>query len=58
MQWLLVMPILVLALGQSTWMMLAALAVRPTLLTALGALLSVVLVVTQKMQEYDVKVWR
>ena len=56
MQWRLVMPILVLALGQFTWMVLAALAVRTISLTALGALLSAVLVVTQKMQEYDVKV--
>ena len=56
MQWLLVMPTLVLALGQSTWMVLAALVVRTTSLTAPEALLSAVLVVTPKMQECDVKV--
>ena len=50
------MPILVLALVQSTWTMLAVLAVRPTSVTALEALLSVVLVVTQRMLECDVKV--
>ena len=48
------MPILVLALAQSTWTMLAVLAVRTTSLTALGALLSAA--PTQKMLEYDVKV--
>ena len=50
--------ILVLVLAQSTWTMLAALAVRQDSLTALEALLSAVLVVTQRMQEYDVKVWK
>ena len=48
------MPILVLALAQSTWTTLVALAVRTTSLTALGALLSAA--PTQKMLEYDVKV--
>ena len=52
------MPILVLALAQSTWIMLAALAVRLTSLTALEALLSAVHMATQKMLEYGVKVWR
>ena len=50
------MLILVLALGQSTWMMLAVLAVRPTSLTAPEALLSPVSAVTRRMLEYDVKV--
>ena len=51
MQWLLVVPILVLALVQSTLMKLAALAVKPTSLTAPEALLSTVTEVTQKMLE-------
>ena len=51
-------PILVLALVQSTWIMLAVLAVRQDSLTALEARQSPVLVVIQKMLEYDVKVWR
>ena len=45
-----------LVLAQSTWTMLAVLAVRTTSLTVLEALLSAVQMVTQKMQEYDVKV--
>ena len=56
MQWLSVEHILVLALAQSTWTMLAALAVRPTLLPAPEALLSTVDMATQKMLEYGVKV--
>ena len=47
-----------LALVRSTWMLLAAVVVRTTSLTALEALLSLVLVVTQRMLEYDVKVCR
>ena len=57
MQLLSVGPILVLVLVQSTWTMLAALAVKTTSLTALEAL-SAVHMATQRMQEYDVKVWR
>ena len=52
----LVMHILVLALAQSTWMMLAALAVRSTSLTVPEVLLSAVIEVTQKMQEWGVNV--
>ena len=51
MQWPLVVPILVLALGQSTWMMLAALAVRLDSSTVLEALLSTVIEATQRMLE-------
>ena len=58
MQYLSIELILVLALVQSTWTMLAVLVVRQDSLTALEALPSPVLVVTQKMQEYDVKVWK
>ena len=58
MQSLSVEPILVPALGQSTWTMLAALAVRPPSIPALEALLSAVPVAMQRMQEYDVKVWK
>ena len=57
-QWLLTMLTLVLALAQSTWVMLAVLVVRPTWLTAPIVLPLTVLVVTQKVQEYDVKVWK
>lgn len=49
---------LVLALARSTWVMLAVLVVRPTCLTALIVLPLTVLVVTQRVQEYDVKVWK
>ena len=56
MQWLSVVHILVLELVQSTWMMLVALAVRTTSLTALEALVFTVTVATQRMQECDVKV--
>ena len=56
MQWLSAELILVLVLVQSTWTMLAVLAVRQDSLTALEALLSAVQVVTQRTQEYDVKV--
>ena len=49
-------PILVLELVQSTWTMLAALAVRTVLSTVLVALLSTADMATQKMLEYDVKV--
>ena len=45
-----------LVLAQSTWMMLAALVVRTTSLTAAKARLSAVLVATHRMLEYDVKV--
>ena len=58
MQYLSVELILVLALVQSTWTMLAVLVVRQDSLTALEARQSPVLVVTQRMQEYDVKVWK
>ena len=57
MQWLSAMLILVLELAQSTWTMLAALEVRPTLLPAPEALLSTVTEATQRMLEWDVKVW-
>ena len=50
------MLILVLALAQSFWMMLAALAVRLGSLTVPEALMSTVDMATQKMLEYDVKV--
>ena len=56
MLWLSLMPILVLALEQSTWTMLAALAVRQDSLTAHEALLLAAHPVTQRMQELDVKV--
>ena len=56
MQWLLVELTLVLVLVQSTWTMLFALAVRTTWLTVNEALLAAVLVVTKRMQEYDVEV--
>ena len=52
----LVMPILVLALAQSTWMMLVVLAMKSISLTALKALLSTVPVATYRMLVYDVKV--
>ena len=58
MQYLSIELILVLALVQSTWTMLAVLVVRQDSLTALEARQSPVLVVTQRMQEYDVKVWK
>ena len=52
-----VMPILVLGLAQYTSMLLAALAERLTLLTALKlVLVSTACVATQRMLEYDVKV--
>ena len=57
MQLLSAVPILVLALAQSTLTMLAVLAVRQDSLTALEAL-SAVHMATQRMLEYDVKVWR
>ena len=50
------MHILDVELVKSTWMVLAVLAVKPTSLTAPGALLSAVLVATQRMLEYDAKV--
>ena len=50
------MLVLVLALEQSTWMMLAALAVRPDSLTVPEALLSTVDMATPKMLGYGVKV--
>ena len=50
------MLILVLALAQSFWMMLAALAARLGSLTVPEALMSTVDMATQKMLEYDVKV--
>ena len=46
-----------LVLAQSTWTMLAVLAVRTTSLIVLEARQSPVLVATQRMLEYDVKVW-
>ena len=55
-QWLSVMPILVLALVQSTWTMLAALAVRLDSLTVPEVLLSTVDMATMRMLGYDVKV--
>ena len=42
---------------QSTWMTLAALAMRPNLLTV-SKTLSIVARATDRMLEYDVKVWR
>ena len=57
MQLLSAVPILVLALAQSTLTMLAVLAVKQDSLTALEAL-SAVHMATQRMLEYDVKVWR
>ena len=51
MQLLSAVLILVLVLVQSTWMMLAALAVRQVLLTVLEVLLSTVTEVTQRMLE-------
>ena len=54
----LVVPILVLVWVQSTWMKLVALDMRPNLLTALEALPFTVGEVTERMLEYDVKVWR
>ena len=56
MQWLLLMPTLVLALAPSSWMRLAAVAMKANLLTALEALRSDALEATQRMLEYDVKV--
>ena len=56
MQWPSAMPILVLVLVQSIWTMLAALAVRPDSLTVPVAPVSIVHMVTQKMQECDAKV--
>ena len=51
------MLILVVALVQFTWMVLAVLVVKPTSLTALGALLSAASMATHRMLEFDVKVW-
>ena len=56
MLWLSLMPILVLVLVQSTWTMLAVLAGRQDSLTAHEALLLAAHLVTQRMQELDVKV--
>jgi len=56
MQWPSAMLILVLVLVQSIWTMLAALAVRPDSLTVPVAPVSIVHMVTQKMQECDAKV--
>ena len=59
MQWAIIMHILDKELVKSTWMVLAALAMKPTSLTVLEALLLGALVATQKMLEYDVKVhWK
>ena len=58
MLWLLVVHILELDLAQFTLMMLAALEVRLDSLTVPEDLLSTVTEVTQRMLEYDVKVWR
>ena len=49
--------ILVVVWVQSTWMTLAALAMRPNLLTV-SKTLSIVARATDRMLEYDVKVWR
>ena len=51
------MPILGLEVEQFSWMMLAALAVRQISLTALEVLLYTVDMDTQKMLEWDAKVW-
>ena len=56
MQRVLPMPTLVLALAPSSWMMLAALAMKPNLSTALEAQPLDAIKATQKMLEYDVKV--
>ena len=56
MPWPLAMPILVLALVQSTWTMLAVLAMRPDSSTVPAAPGYIVYMVTQRMQEYDAKV--
>ena len=53
-----VMPILELEVEQFSWMMLAALAVRQISLTALEVLLSTADMDTQKMLEWDAKVWK
>ena len=58
MLWPLVVHILELDLAQFTLMMLAALEVRLDSLTVPEDLLSTVTEVTQRMLEYDVKVWR
>ena len=58
MQLPLVVPILVVVGVQFTWMKLAALAMKANLQTALEALLSIVVMTTEMMREYDVKVWR
>ena len=59
MQWPFLILILALALvlAQSISMKFSVLAVKPTLLTVLEALLSAVLLYTHT-QEYDVKVWK
>ena len=46
-----------LALAQSTWTVLVALAVRPTSLTVLGALQSLVTLATLRMLELGAKVY-
>ena len=56
MQWHSVLHILGVDLVQFTLIMLAALVMREPSLTVLEALLSIVPLVTQRMQEYDVKV--
>ena len=58
MQLPLVVHILVLVGVQFTWMKLAALAMRPNLQTVPEVLLSIVELITTRMLEYDVKVWR
>ena len=58
MLWPLVVHILELDLAQFTLMMLAVLEVRLDSLTVPEDLLSTVTEVTQRMLEYDVKVWR
>ena len=52
------MPTLVLALAPYSWIMLAAVAMKANLLTALEALLSGAIEATQKTLEYGVKVGR
>ena len=58
MRWHLVMLILELDLALFILMMLAVLELRTLLLTVPEALQSTVDMPTQKMLEYDVKVWR
>ena len=56
MQWPSIVPILVLALVQYTWMRLAAVEMRPTLLIVLESIVFTVDMATLKMLELDAKV--